>query len=233
MKTKPQANDKARDLRAKLQDMATLGAEAGERDNAKAKLTRLESRLDFTPRMTTADLFKGRFSPAPHGEAIPVRTFSASDYDIANAVKWAVETATRIPCLFRPVNGSGSQLCAQATPGTIKRLSEIAATIAGDFGALWHQYAAAGANPADRSCFVRGLFDGMMHETKPDGQPLPARATVAKTGRAKKLAVARPRGLELHPYSVALDLGRQIRFNTPLADIAAELDKTMKGELTA
>jgi len=39
-------------------------------------------------------------------------------------------------------------------------------------------------------------------------------------------------GLHLHPYSLALGLGRQIRFSVPLQDITAELDGLTQPRLT-
>ena len=79
---------------------------------------------------------------------------------------------------------------------------------------------------SDRTLFVRGLYDGMMNDSRGIGEPLPSRtAAHVKRTKAKKGAVARPPGLASHPYTVALSLGQQIRFAAPLEEITAELER--------
>jgi hypothetical protein len=39
-------------------------------------------------------------------------------------------------------------------------------------------------------------------------------------------------GLHIHPYTVALSLGKQIRFSAPLEQIAAELEAVTQKRLT-
>jgi hypothetical protein len=56
------------------------------------------------------------------------------------------------------------------------------------------------------------------------GQPLPSRPALKRRGRPTKSAVSAGTDLHIHPYTLALGLGRQIRFSVPLQEIAAELD---------
>ena len=59
---------------------------------------------------------------------------------------------------------------------------------------------------------------------------LPSLAGVTKTSKRKKRALPAAGGLNVHPYTVALSLGKQIRFSAPLEQIAAELEAaTRKG----
>jgi hypothetical protein len=93
-----------------------------------------------------------------------------------------------------------------------------------------------GVGPSDRGVFVRGLYDGMMNETRRNGERLPGRMTgvkVRKSARAGKLAVAEAPGLRIHPYSLGLGLGRQVRFSVPLDKITAELEEQVQRQLKA
>lgn len=223
MKAKPPATPRARELLAKLIRLAERGVN-GEKANAEKKLERLLKRYDFSaPDLTTKDLFAGAFRPAT--VAVPVATIS--EPDIASAVKWCFEHAARIECIFR-----GPVLLAQADDATAKRMSKIAETVSEGFRELWQQYAKAGANPADRGNFMLGLYEGMMRDER-QGQALPSRAAPVKLAKAKRKSVALAPGLNLHPYSVAVNLGRSIRFELPITEITAQLERTIKGEIAA
>jgi len=89
-----------------------------------------------------------------------------------------------------------------------------------------------GVSVNDRGVFVMGLYDGMMNEARNVGQRLPSRARVTKMRKAKKHAVTHARGLHIHPYTVALSLGKQIRFSAPLEQITAELEAVTQKHLT-
>lgn len=213
-------------LRAKLQALADRGVN-GEKIAAQVKLKRLERHWDFSkPVLRTEDIFAGTFRRST--QASPVMTFTATDYDVANSVKWAIEQAAGIPCLYRD-----GVLMAEATPETANRLHSIAGTVSASYGELWKRFAGApGVSLADRNVFMLGLFEGMMGDTR-EGQALPSRSRDTKTGKAKKKAVGMVAGISLHPYSVALELGKQIRFSVPLDDLTGQLDRTIKGELAA
>jgi hypothetical protein len=210
---------KARALLKKLQALAEQGID-GEKLAAQNKIARLKARFDFTgpDPVETADLFSGSFKHSTTARRI--YSFSGGDFDVANSVKWAIESATKIACVYRH-----GDLLAEAAPGTAKRLAEIAAHIAGSFRALLEKYSAVdGVSVKDRGVFVMGLYDGMMNETRNAGQRLPGRPGQTKMPKAKKRAVSRPAGLHIHPYTVGLSLGKQIRFSAPLEQITAELE---------
>ena len=212
------ANAKARALLIKLQALADRGID-GERIAAQNKIVRLKARFDFTGAdpAEPPDLFMGNFQ---HGsKARKVYTFKRHEFDVANCVKWAIESAAKIPCVYRD-----GELLAEAAPGTVRRLTEIAAHIAHSFQALLDQFGAvAGVGANDRAVFVMGLYDGMMGETRQTGERLPGRAPAKKARKAKKDSPPPPPGLHVHPYTVGLSLGRQIRFSAPLEQITAEL----------
>jgi hypothetical protein len=299
------ATPKARKLRAAL---AALVAAPGTPDEGKAaqkKLDRLNRRYDFTapPAVSADDLFKGSFQPSR--DAVPVATFTAGQGDIANSVKWAIENACRIPCLYSlaPIGGEGQGegaivLKAQATPGTACQLATIAGTITASFETLWTEYATApGTAAADRYAFLMGLYEGMMNETRPLGAPLPPRASkpaklkpddficrlpeelknfsdfnravekkfdqengtvtwiryyyngkcIAQSapdlnqvklreafyklqGKSAK-AMCRAPGVSIHPYTVAAQLGKSIRFNVPLPELRSQLASQVQPQL--
>ncbi len=221
------ANPKARALLRKLQALAERGID-GERISAQKKIARLKARLDFTgPDPTeTPDLFLGNFKRSTTARWI--YSFSRNDFDLANSVKWAIESATKIPCVYRD-----SELLAEATPSTANRLTEIAAHITRSFRALLDQFSTVGGVSAkDRGVFVMGLYDGMMNEVRNVGQRLPNRPGPTKMPRGKKRAVTRATGLHIHPYTVGVSLGKQIRFSAPLEQIAAELEAVTQKGLT-
>jgi hypothetical protein len=221
------ANSKARALLEKLQALAERGID-GERISAQRKIARLKARLDFTAPdpAETPDLFLGSFKRAT--TARRVYSFGRNEFDVANSVKWAIESATQIRCVFRD-----GELLAEATAGTANRLTDIAGHIANSFRALLDQFSAVdGVNAEDRGVFVMGLYDGMMNEARGVGQRLPNRARRGKMPKGKKRAVTGATGLHIHPYTVALSLGKQIRFSAPLEQIAAELEAVTKKALT-
>lgn len=222
------ASPKIHELRAKLKTLAERGIN-GEKDVAQAKLARLEKRYDFyTPNNEGTDIFAGVFISAPDHHRAPVMRFATEDLDIANFVKWAIEHETGVPCLFH-----GPELLAQADPTTANKLHEIAKLVAMSFRLLWQQFSnTPSVNPADRSSFVLGLYEGMMDEVRTN-EALPKRAHVDKVRKAKKGSVAKPAELVLHPYTIATGLGKQVRFSVPFLDIAGELDRTVKGALAA
>src|SRR5580704_3042230 len=99
------ANTKARALLAKLERLSdpANGGTGGEVANAKRKLATLKARFDFNA--PAPDCAKDIFADFKYtrriGFAAQVYTFQAAEFDIANSVKWAIETATGVPCSFR------------------------------------------------------------------------------------------------------------------------------------
>ena len=208
-------------LHQKLHALAQRGVE-GERETARGKLARLQARYDFSaPALADApDLFSGRF--ARSSTARHIYSFKNNETALASSVKWAIETATKVRCLHRRAD-----LLAEATPATARRLSEISDHIAQSFRVLLDRYRVLdGVTAADRSVFLLGLYDGMMNEVREPGQRLPGRANFPKRRRGRTGSAKSTAGMpaQAHPYSIAVSLGRQIRFLTPLAQIAAELE---------
>jgi len=214
-----QANAKIWALFRKLHALVERGVD-GEREVARRKLARLQAQYDFTgPAIADApDLFSGRFTRS--SAARPIYAFKRNETALASSVKWAIEAATKVRCLHR-----GTDLLAEATPATARRLSQISDQIAQSFRVLLDRfYALDGVTAADRSTFLMGLYDGMMNEMRDPGQRLPGRANSSKRRKARMSLANNPAGVQAHPYSIAVSLGKQIRFSAPLEQIAAELE---------
>jgi hypothetical protein len=224
---KTPATNAARRLREKLLALIAAPGTMDEGTAARRKLDRLEARFDFGQVCVAKDgLFAGSFQRYP-GRLEQVASFGPGETDLAATVKWAIENSCSVVCTFR-----GDACFAEVTPATGEKLQAIAATIAGGFRQLWGQFQTfPTVAPADRSLFLRGLYDGMMNEEKPAGQPLPRRMVSKPIGRAKKKAVGHVAGLGLHPYAVAVELGRQIRFAVPPEEISAKLQAMKPKEI--
>jgi hypothetical protein len=223
MNLKP-ATPKAWALLRKLQALAEKGID-GEKTSAQGKIARLRARYDFkTPESVQApDLFSGAFKPS--AKAARICSFRPDELELASAVKWAIEAATKIRCLHR-----GEDLLAQASPATARRLGGIANHISAAFRLLLGRFQAApGVSASDRTVFIMGLYDGMMNEVRAAGQRLPAPR--ARTRKSKRAPAGEGSRLNVHPYTLAVGLGRQIRFSAPAAQIAAELEQAIRGHI--
>ncbi len=226
MHMKP-TNAKIRALFRKLQALAERGMD-GEKAVAQRKLARLTARYDFrVPAANdTPDLFSGRF--ASSSAARRIYSFNSNELDVASAVKWAIESATRIRCVHR-----SADLLAEATPATARKLSEISDYITQSFRALLARFCGLnGVSAADRGAFLMGLYDGMMNETRSAGQRLPGRSHSGKKRRTRKSPAREATGVNVHPYAIAVGLGKQIRFSAPLEQITAELEVVATKYLT-
>lgn len=217
------ANTKVRALFRKLQALAERGMD-GERAVAQRKLARLMERYDFNGVAADdpLDLFAGKFTPS--SKARQIYLFESHEFEVASAVKWAIESATKIRCVHR-----GADLLAETTPATARRLSEICDRIANSFRALLAKFCGLNSiSAADRNAFLMGLYDGMMNEPRSAGQRLPAQSHSAKKRRSRKSPASDASGdassVNIHPYSIAVGLGKQIRFSAPLEQITAELE---------
>jgi hypothetical protein len=217
------ANSKARALLKKLLALAERGID-GEKTSAQRKIRRLKARFDFSAPdpAETPDLFSGSFKRST--TARPIYSFGPNEFEVANAVKWAIESATKIQCVYRD-----RELLAEASSATARRLEEIAFHIASSFRALLDKFSAAGGvSTDDRGVFIMGLYDGMMSETRNAGEPLPSRPGLVKQRRRRKPAAPRATGLHVHPYTLAVGLGKRIRFSVPVGEIAAELEVALR-----
>jgi hypothetical protein len=217
------ANSKARALLKKLLALAERGID-GEKASAQRKIHRLKARFDFSaPDPTeTPDLFSGSYKRSD--TARPIYSFGPTEFEVANSVKWAIESATGIQCVYRD-----RVLMAEASLATARRLEGTALHIASSFRALIDKFSTVGGVSAqDRGVFVMGLYDGMMNEIRNIGQPLPSRPGSAKRQKGKKRPASLSSGLHVHPYTLAVGLGKQIRFSVPVEEIAAELEATLR-----
>ena len=223
------ANTKARDLLGKLERLANPanGGTPDEIAAARRKMHRLKDRFDFTgpAPAETMDIFAGLNFKPRFGRAAHVYTFETPEFDVASSVKWAIEKTTGIPCFFR-----GGELLAEATVSTANKLAKVALHISESFQTLLDQLGRLnGVTASDRKLFVRGLYDGMMNDGRGIGESLPARGVAhIKRTKPKKGAVAPPPGLAIHPYTIALSLGKQVRFAVPLEEITAELERVTR-----
>ena len=139
-------------------------------------------------------------------------------------MKWAIESATGIQCMHRD-----RVLLAEASAATARRLEEIALHIASSFRALLDKLSAVGGVSADdRGVFVMGLYDGMMNDRRNAGQPLPSRPGLTKWRRGRKRPAPRAASLHIHPYTLAVGLGKQIRFSAPVEEITADLEGALR-----
>lgn len=221
-------------LRRKLTELAARGID-GEKKAAADKLARLERRYDFSqPEPGGASIFAAAFKPSHY--AIKLSAFSPGDQDIGSYVKWAIENGAKISAVWRP-DGFDSVLYVEADSSCLPQLQRIVDTVRDSFRALWKQFAdTAEVKTCERSPFYLGLYDGMMSDQWPTGKPLPAandRAPKKGAGRGKKTAVGQAIGLKLHPYSIGLGLGEQIRFAADIHDLSRELESKVSAALAA
>lgn len=210
------AGKKVREILKKLEALAERGID-GEKLVAQAKIRLLKERYDFdVPESAEMpDLFKGVFKRGRKAQRI--YSFPHAEFELANFVKWAIEIASGVNCFFR--NGD---LVAEATVTSARQLSRIAEHIALSFRALLAEFnLVPGVSNADRALFVRGLYDGMMNDPRQVGQPLPSPSINRKKVSNRQTRVTS--GLNVHPYGVAVALGKQIRFSVPVEQISAEL----------
>jgi hypothetical protein len=225
------ANAKVHELLEKLQRLAdpANGGTKGEIDVANKKIARLKARFDFSGPApdNTMDIF-AELKVKRTRRAAHVHTFESTDLEIANAVKWAIETATGANCLFR-----GTELLAEVTTSTAKKLAKTALHISQSFQELLGRFCRLeGVKTSDRSLFVRGLYDGMMNDGRGRGEPLPtAPAPRRRAPKSRKSTGAAAPELAVHPYTLAYGLGRQIRFAAPLEELTAELNRITQAAL--
>jgi hypothetical protein len=222
------ATDKAWSTWRKLQELVERGI-GGERDSAAKKLARLEAQFDFSvPEDEGENLFSGTFARSESAEFLT--TIPPNETDIGAFIKWAIENATGLPTLWRQ-----DGLWIEAESESLRQLRHIADVIRRGFSELWQTFAKLPDTKAnDRRTFMLGLYDGMMSDEWQKGKPLPTSTPrKQKKTRAKKRTLAKAPAIALHPYSVALDMGRRIRLSVPLESINAELQDRIALEAAA
>lgn len=218
------ATKSARLLLIKLQALADKPGTVAEGQAAQKRIDRLKARYDFECIASkVGEMFAGTFTKSDCARSVMV----CADLSISSHIKWAIEESTGLVCLFK-----GNELFAEASPSTATRLGGIGHTIAAGFTGLWDQFRTfPGVAVQDRGLFFNGLYSGMMNQQKPAGEALPRSFQRASKSPATRRAVGHVAGVRLHPYSVAVELGKQIRFNVPLPEITQQLEQMKPKEI--
>lgn len=218
-------------LRAKLHALAHCeGAHRGEREGAGRRLVALEAKYDFTLTPESDDVFSGIVGTVASGTAQKLMTFDSADSDIAALAQWALSHRYKVSMTIRTPDPRANALWVEADAASLPALRKIADHIRAQFSALWRTMA---GNPTvtagDRRPFLLGLYDGMMDDPRAPGSMLPARSFPDVQRKGKKKALALAPGLAVHPYTLALDLGRRIRLRASVAETTKQLTNTIAG----
>jgi hypothetical protein len=80
------------------------------------------------------------------------------------------------------------------------------------FRVLLDKFRGLGMNAADRNAFLMGLYDGMKNEGRAAGLRLPGRYSAPKKRTTEKIPANGSASMHIHPYSIAVGLGKQICF---------------------
>ena len=194
---------------------------------AKVKIASLKNRYDFDfSLLPDEEPGEDLFSVAAHVRPDPMMrhlvVFDMQEAGIGNFVKWVLSEGLKINGVWRTAKGS-TALYVGAKEEDIPHLRHIAGIVSERFNSLWEHFSkTTGADPCDEPSFHAGLYDGLMRDPRKPGRAAPGRSPKRKRGRAAKKPVdttVRP-----HAYSVALDLGAQIRITRSLGQITALLD---------
>jgi len=222
------ATPKAWTLHAKLTALAERGTD-GERESAKVKLAKLCQRYDFTtPPEATGDIFSGFAFPRCNiGETHPLIELPDADGDIASAIKWAFESQLGLAGSFRYA-GAKLEIRIASPASAMPGLRSLAESIGKSFARLWQEFAKTpGIEQNVKRQFIAGLTDGMLNdERRGQALPPPITAKKPKAGRRKR-AIGHPIGIAIHPYSVAVEMGRRVRVAAPIGTIVEELQNTV------
>src|SRR5271165_354129 len=129
----------------------------------------------------------------------------------------------------------GAKLGVGAKKEDLPALRNIAQVVSDRFKNLWRRFCeTTGADSNDEPGFYAGLYDGLMRETRKAGKAIPARNRRAKKSRRKAPVKSAETNVRPHVYSIALELGAEIRLNKPLERITSLLDDLLDpNEFTA
>lgn len=200
---------------------------------AEIKLASLRSRYDFSVSPTAAainpeeDLFSSAARIRPDRKASRrLMVFDIKDTSIGNYAKWVLMEGFQIDGVWRNIaRGTATALYVGAKAEDIPHLRHIAEVVIERFKNLWKTFfETTGADSSDEPAFYAGLYDGLMREPRKAGQAVPRRNGRAKKGRGKAPPTSTDMKVRPHAYSIALELGAQIRLNKPLGQITSLLD---------
>ena len=195
---------------------------------AKDKIGSLKKRYNFdiSPLPDGEEAGEDLFSVAAHvrPDSTGLRrlvVFDMPDAPIGNFVKWVLSEWLKIKGVWRTVKGSNSTaLYVGAKEEELTHLRHIAAVVSERFKSLWEHFSkSTGADPCDEPSFHAGLYDGLMREPRKPGRAAPGRTPKRKRARVAKTKKPIDTSVRPHAYSVALDLGAQIRINRSLGQI--------------
>ncbi|HYY27375.1 MAG TPA: hypothetical protein VE860_05500 [Chthoniobacterales bacterium] len=200
---------------------------------AEMKLASLRGRYDFSvsPAAATTDPEDDLFSNAARirpDQKIRRRliVFDMEDAPIGNYVKWVLQNGFQIDGVWRATaRGKATALYVGAKNEDLPALRNVAEIVSDRFKNLWRRFCeTTGADSNDEPGFYAGLYDGLMGETRKAGKAIPARNRSAKKSRRKAPVKSAETNVRPHVYSIALELGAEIRLNRPLERITLLLD---------
>ena len=200
---------------------------------AEMKLASLRGRYDFSASPGAAstdpddDLFSNaaRIRPDQKNRRRLI-VFDMQDAPIGNFVKWVLLNGFQIDGVWRATaRGKATALYVGAKKEDLPALRHVAEVVSDRFKNLWRRFCeTTGADSNDEPGFYAGLYDGLMRETRKAGRAIPARNRSAKKSRRKAPMKSAGTNVRPHVYSIALELGAEIRLNRPLDRITSLLD---------
>jgi hypothetical protein len=208
---------------------------------AEMKLASLRGRYDFSvsPAVATMDPEDDLFSNAARirpdqKNSRRLIVFDMKDAPIGNFVKWVLLNGFQIDGFWRAAaHGKATALYVGAKIEDLPALRHIAEVVSDRFKNLWRRFReTTGADSNDEPSFYAGLYDGLMGETRKAGKAVPARNRSVKKSRRKAPVRSAGTNVRPHVYSIALELGAEIRLNRPLDRIASLLDDLLDTHVT-
>jgi hypothetical protein len=207
----------------------------GEAQNAAKKLAHIVHYFDFRkPKAADLkDIFAGIAKTLKtDAEARHLVTFERGDIELASWVQWSVANGLKIETKQRqsPDNWRIS-IHAHVAIGQLKTVAKLAAKVGKSFASAWHSFQTKTHAPlSDRRVFFSGLYAGMMDdERKPGEQIAPPIVSRAKAPRGKQTVGA----VAVHPYELAIILGRAMRLDTKPGRIEAMIEQATRRALAA
>ena len=156
------------------------------------------------------------------------------DAPIGNFVKWVLLNGFQIDGVWRAIErGKATALYVGAKKEDLPALRHVAEVVSDRFKNLWRRFCEnTGADSNDEPGFHAGLYDGLMGETRKAGKAIPARNRSAKKSRRRAPVKSAETNVSPHVYSIALELGAEIRLNRPLDRITSLLDDLLDTHVT-
>ena len=208
---------------------------------AEMKLASLRGRYDFSasPAAATTDPDDDLFSNAARirpdqKNRRRLIVFDMEDAPIGNFVKWVLLNGFQIDGVWRATaRGKATALYVGAKKEDLPALRHVAEVVSDRFKNLWRRFCEnTGADSNDEPGFHAGLYDGLMGETRKAGKAIPARNRSAKKSRRRAPVKSAETNVRPHVYSIALELGAEIRLNRPLDRITSLLDDLLDTHVT-